>query len=319
MAFDRDPTASVELGRTGIIGTRMGLGTAPLASIWWNNDEPTAVATVARAIEAGLTYFDTAPLYGLGESESRLGKALATHDRVIATKVGRLLETASDGSTDIRFDFSYDATLRSLEGSLSRLDVDRVDIVHIHDPDDHIEEALAGTYPALLRLRDEGVISAVSVGTNTVATASTFLERADLDCLMVAGRYTLLDQSASTIITRCAERGVAYIAAGVFNSGILARPTSGAWLDYAPVSDHVLALVKEIEQVCLDHNTSLVAAALAFPVRNPGVQLIVVGMASPGEVDKNLEAFRVGAPDDLWLELDAKGLVSDRVGAGGPA
>jgi D-threo-aldose 1-dehydrogenase len=297
----------------------MGLGTAPLASIMWNNDEATALATVARAVEAGLTYFDTAPLYGLGQSESRLGKALATHDGVIATKVGRLLLTAADGSTDIRFDFSYDATLRSLEGSLLRLDVDRVDVVHIHDPDDHVEEALAGTYPALVRLRDEGVISAVSVGTNTVATASIFLERADLDCLMVAGRYTLLDQSASNLIIRCAERGVAYIAAGVFNSGVLARPTPGAWLDYAPVSDHLLARVREIEQVCLGYDTSLVAAALAFPLRNEGVQMIVVGMATPEEVDNNLQAFRAGAPDDLWLELDDQGLISDRVGAGGPA
>lgn len=319
MALTRDPTEPIKLGRTALATTTMGLGTAPLASIVWKNDEPTAVATVLRAIESGMKYYDTAPLYGLGESEIRLGLALGKRQVFVATKVGRLLEAQSDGTKDFRFDFSYDATMRSLDESLGRLDVDRVDVVHIHDPDDHIDEAMAGSHAALVQLRDEGTISAVSVGTNKVATAVSFLERADLDCLMVAGRYTLLDQSASDLIDRCAERGIGYIAAGVFNSGVLARPAPGAWLDYAPASDHVLARVQEMEQVCLRHNTSLVAAALSFPLLNAGVHMIVVGMATPDEVDNNLQALRAGVPDDLWLELASRGLISAPVEAGGPA
>ncbi len=314
LAIAQDGTGPVVLGRTGLRVSQMGLGTAPLASIRWNNDAPTAVATAQRAIAAGLTYFDTAPLYGMGESETRLGMALRGRSVVVATKVGRLLDTAADGSAEVHFDFSYDAALRSLEGSLRRLHLDRVDIVHIHDPDEHIEDALTGTLPALIRMREEEVISGVSLGTNTVATAAAFLDRADLDCLMVAGRYTLLDQSAAPLIARCGRQGISYLAAGVFNSGVLARPVAGAWLDYSPVPAEILQRVKSIEVVCHRHGTSLIAAALAFPVANPGVRMIVVGMASPNEVDDNVRAFRAGVPADLWDELADEGLVESLQG-----
>ena len=226
----RDPLDKVQLGRTGLQVCTLALGTAPLASIFWGNDAGTAVATAGRALEQGVRFFDTAPFYGLGEAESRLGQALADaggERPVIATKVGRLLTVLPDGSADAHFDFGYGAAMQSLESSLERLGVDRVDIVHVHDPDDHIHEALEGTYPALVSLRDQGVVSAVSLGTNSVATAAVFLERADLDCMLVAGRYTLLDPSAAELIDACAARGVAYLAAGVFNSGVLARPGPG--------------------------------------------------------------------------------------------
>ena len=302
----RDPLDEAALPRTGLRIRRLALGTAPLASIFWGNDSDTAVQTAVRALEAGVRFFDTAPFYGLGEAERRLGRALAGaggERPVIATKAGRLLSVQPDGSVDAHFDFGYDAARQSLESSLERLGVDRVDIVHIHDPDDHIHEALEGTYPALVALRDEGVIGAVSLGTNSVGTAAAFLERADLDCMLVAGRYTLLDRSAADLIDACAERGVAYLAAGVFNSGILARPRAGSWFDYGPASDATLERASAIDAVCGRHGVALRAAAVNFPLVDRAVTSVIVGMASPAEVDENLAALRTPIPDDLWLEL----------------
>ena len=302
----RDPLDEAALPRTGLRIRRLALGTAPLASTFWGNDSDTAVQTAVRALEAGVRFFDTAPFYGLGEAERRLGRALAGaggERPVIATKAGRLLSVQPDGSVDAHFDFGYDAARQSLESSLERLGVDRVDIVHIHDPDDHIHEALEGTYPALVALRDEGVVGAVSLGTNSVGTAAAFLERADLDCMLVAGRYTLLDRSAADLIDACAERGVAYLAAGVFNSGILARPRAGSWFDYGPASDATLERASAIDAVCGRHGVALRAAAVNFPLVDRAVTSVIVGMASPAEVDENLAALRTPIPDDLWLEL----------------
>ncbi|MDE0665197.1 MAG: aldo/keto reductase [Acidimicrobiaceae bacterium] len=303
----QDPLDKTALGRTSLQVRRLAMGTAPLASIFWGNDADTAVGTAARALERGVGFFDTAPFYGLGEAERRLGRALAAAPEfprpVIATKAGRLLTREPDGSIDVHFDFGYDAARRSLDSSLERLGVDRVDILHIHDPDDHIDEALEGTYPALVELRDQGMIGAVSLGTNSVATAAVFLERADLDCMLVAGRYTLLDRSAAELIDACARRGVAFLAAGVFNSGVLARPRSGSWYDYGPASDETLARAAAIDDVCQRHGVSLRAAAVNFPLTNPNVTAVVVGMAAPAEVDENLDALSAPVPDELWREL----------------
>ena len=303
----QDRLDEVELGRTGLRVRRLAMGTAPLATIFWGNDADTAVRAAARALERGVGFFDTAPFYGLGEAERRLGRAVAEaggERPVIATKAGRLLTQGPDGSVDVCFDFGYDAARRSLESSLERLGVDRVDIVHIHDPDDHIHEALEGTYPALVDLRHQGVIGAVSLGTNSVATAAVFLERADLDCMLVAGRYTLLDRSAEALIDACGRLGVAYLAAGVFNSGVLARPRAGSWYDYGPASGETLARTEAIDSVCRRHGVSIRTAAVNFPLLNPGVAAVVVGMAAPAEVDENLAALRAPVPDELWRELD---------------
>lgn len=296
---------TVRLGATNLEVARIAFGTAPLASVFWDNDEPTAVAAAARSLELGMGFFDTAPFYGLGACESRLGKALAGHDGevVIATKAGRLLETSANGKLDARMTFSYDDTMRSLEMSLERLGLDRVNIVHIHDPDDHLEEALSGTHRALTDLREQGVIDAVSVGTNSVETARFFLDRGELDSIMVAGRYTLLDQTATGLISDCADRQTAFVCAGIFNSGILARPSAGSWFDYAPASDEVLARTYAIEAVCTRHGVPLRTAAMAFPLRNPKVTTLVVGMGAPDEVDENLAALNETVPDTLWNEL----------------
>jgi D-threo-aldose 1-dehydrogenase len=295
----------VVLGRTGLRVGRLGLGTAPLASAFWGNDETTAVATARRAIDAGVTFLDTAPFYGLGESESRLGATLrgGREGVVLATKVGRLLGSGPDGELEARFDFSYDAVRASLDTSLERLGVDRVAVVHIHDPDDHIDEAVAGAHRALVALRDEGVIHAVSLGTNSVQTATTFLERCDLDCVLVAGRYTLLDRSARPLIRECVDRGIAYLAAGVFNSGVLARPAEGAWYDYAPAARPLVDRALGLERVCQRHGVTLRAAAMHFVLAHPGVAVMIVGMASPQEVDENIAAARAEVPDDVWTEL----------------
>jgi D-threo-aldose 1-dehydrogenase len=301
----------VVLGRTGLRVSRLGFGSAPLASVFWGNDETTAVATARRALDAGLTFLDTAPLYGLGESEGRLGAALRGRRNgvVIATKAGRLLDVGPAGEVEVRFDFGYDAVRRSLESSLDRLGVDRVDIVHIHDPDEHIDDALAGTHRALVDLREQRVIAAVSLGTTVVATATTFLERGDLDCVLLAGRYTLLDQTAAPVLEECAQRGIAYLAAGVFNSGVLARPSEDAWYDYAPAAHQTLRRTREIERICRRHDVTLRTAALSFVLAHPNVTVAIVGMATPDEVDENIGAATAAVPDDLWAELDESGLL----------
>jgi len=298
----------VPLGRTGLEVTRLGLGTAPLATVFWGNAEDRAVATAERAIEVGIRLFDSAPLYGLGESETRLGRALQSIDRddvVVATKAGRSLAGSPDVAEGVEaeFDFSHDATLQALESSLERLGLDRIDIVHIHDPEEHLAEAIDGTYAALDRLRREGTVGAVSVGTNFVETARFFLRNADLDCVMVAGRLTLLDRSAADLVPDCRRAGVAYLAAGVFNSGVLADPKPGSWFDYAPAPPDVLERAAAIRATCEAHGVSLPTAALHYPLTVDGVTAVIVGMSSPTEVDDNVTAFQTTIPPALWTDL----------------
>src|SRR6266480_2755138 len=254
---------------------RLGLGTAPLAGLYEEVDEETAHAVVERAWELGIRIFDTAPLYGSGLAEQRLGTALHEHARdeyVLSTKVGRLLRPGSSGwpgapPLEAYFDFSYDAALRSLEASLERLGLDRVDIALVHDPDDHYEEALAGAYRALARLRDEGVVRAIGVGMNQTELLCRFARDADPDCFLVAGRYSLLDRSAADeLLPLCEERGIAVIAGGVFNSGVLA---DGDTYDYSPAPPAVLERATELRAICARRDVPLAAAALQFASRHP--------------------------------------------------
>jgi D-threo-aldose 1-dehydrogenase len=297
--------ASTPLGRTGLEVSRLGLGTAPLATYFWGNDAATGIATAARAVERGITLFDTAPLYGLGEAELRLGAALPSErsSYVLASKVGRLLLPGAAGELEPVFDFSADAVLASLESSLLRLGLDRIDIVHVHDPDDHLPAAFAGAYPALVELRQQGAIGAVSLGTNSVATATAVLERVDLDVMLVAGRLTMLDRSALDLVARCVERGVAYLAAGVFNSGVLARPYEGSWYDYGPAAPEILERVDRVQRTCEQHGVALRTAALVYPLTVAGVTAVVAGMATPGEVDANIAAMAEPITSELWDAL----------------
>ena len=294
---------------------RTGLGTAPLGGLFEAVSDETAHATLELAWERGIRFFDTAPLYGLGLSERRLGRFLADKPRdefVLATKVGRLLR--ADAPPDPReshwagtpalnpvFDFSYDGVLRSLEESLERLGLDRVDIVHIHDPDDHHDEALAGAYPALDRLRSEDSVGAVGAGMNQVEMLLRFAREADFDCFLVAGRYTLLDQAAlPELLPLCVEREIAVIAGGVLNSGILA---GGTKFDYRPAPPELLERAAQLEAVCARHDVPLAAAALQFPLRQPAVASVLLGPRSPAQLAQSLDLLDVQIPAELWAEL----------------
>jgi D-threo-aldose 1-dehydrogenase len=288
---------------------RLGLGTAPLGGLYDAVDEETAREVVERAWELGIRYFDTAPYYGSGNAERRLGGALAGRPReefVVSTKVGRLLRAGdSDWHNAPRlqayFDFSYDAALRSLEQSLERLGLDRVDVAFIHDPDNHYDEALDGAYRALSRLRADGVVRAIGVGMNQTELLCRFALEADPDCFLVAGRYTLLDRSAAAdLLPLCAERGIAVVAAGVFNSGVLA---GGSTYDYEPASADVLRRVAALRETCAAHAIPLAAAALQFPVRHPAVEHVLVGCRTPQEVEEDVRLSELELPHELWGEL----------------
>lgn len=326
-ALAPNPTERRQLGSTAVRVTRLGLGCAPIGNLYSAVDEHEALATVDAALDAGLRFFDTAPLYGHGRSESRLGRALATSpvarpDVTVATKVGRLLVPGATSPTifadapDVEpvFDFSSDGVLRSFEASLLRLGLDRVDIVHVHDPDDFVDDALRNAFPALRRLRDEGLIGAIGAGMNQSAALTRFVQEAGVDCVLVAGRYTLLDQGALTdLLPACAEAGVSVIAAGVFNSGILASPGEGATFDYATAPDELVARALRIDEVCRRHGVSAIAAALQFPLGHPAVTSVLVGARSRFEVEANVAAFATPVPAAVWDELRSSGLLAEWV------
>jgi D-threo-aldose 1-dehydrogenase len=280
----------------------LGLGTAPLAGLYEPVDDETARAVVDRAWELGVRYFDTAPYYGSGLAERRLGEALrARGGFTISTKVGRLLRPDASDWKGSYFDFSYDAVLRSLEESLGRLGVDRVDIALVHDPDEHGDEALAGAFPALVRLRDEGVVRAIGAGMNQTEMLCRFAREADPDCFLVAGRYTLLDRSAADeLLPLCEERGISVIAGGVFNSGLLA---GGTTYDYESAPPDVLARAAELGRVCERHGAPLAAAAVQFPLRHPVIDTVLVGCRTPDEIDEDVRLSQIELPAALWDEL----------------
>ena len=287
----------IELGR-------LGLGTAPLGGLYEPVEEETARRVVERALELGIRYFDTAPYYGSGLAERRLGAVLRETPRdafVLSTKVGRLLRPDAAGWEGAYFDFSRDATLRSLEESLERLGLDRVDIALVHDPDEHFNEALAGAFPALASLRDEGVVRAIGAGMNQVEMLCRFAREADPDCFLVAGRWTVLDRAAGAeLLSLCEERGIAVIAGGVFNSGVLA---GGDAFDYERAPPEVVTRVEELEDTCLRHGVPLKAAAVQFPLKHPAVASVLVGCRTPDEVEENVRLAELDIPSTLWTVL----------------
>ncbi len=282
----------------------LGLGTAPLGGLYEEVDDPTAQAVVERAWGLGVRYFDTAPYYGSGLAEQRLGAALRDRPRdayVVSTKVGRLLGPDASGWEGAYFDFSRDGALRSLESSLDRLGLDRIDVALVHDPDDHYDEALAGAFRALEGLRDEGVVRAIGVGMNQTELLCRFAREADPDCFLVAGRYTVLDRSAGAeLLPLCEKRGIAVIAGGVFNSGVLA---GGDAFDYAAAPAVVVARVAELRETCAHHGAPLAAAAVQFPARHPAVASVLVGCRTPEEVAEDVRLSELELPDALWDEL----------------
>jgi D-threo-aldose 1-dehydrogenase len=316
---------TVALGRGGLRVSALALGTAPLGNLFAPVAEEDAAATVGSALEAGLTYVDTAPHYGLGLAERRLGRLLAgvPRDRfVVSTKVGRLVRPLAPGETADPegfadspparrvWDLSGDGVRRSLEESLERLGLDRVDILLLHDPDDHEREAYEQAFPALIELRDQGVVTAIGAGMNQAEMLTRFVRDLDIDVVLVAGRYSLLDQRAlAELLPTCAARGTAVVVGGVFNSGLLADPRPGATFDYAPAPPELVDRAARLAEVCARHGTPLRAAALAFPFGHPAVTGVLVGARSAAEVKDAVACFEWPVPGELWAELAATGLL----------
>ena len=299
--------------------TQLGLGSAPLGGLFEAVSDDEAHRVVEAAWQAGIRFFDTAPLYGHGLAEQRFGAVLRTKPRdefVIATKVGRLLRKdappepgqAYKGAPPVNpvFDFSYDGVMRSAEESLVRLGLDRIDVLHIHDPDDHYEEALSGAYRALDRMRSEGMIKAVGAGMNQAEMLARFAREADFDCFLLAGRYTLLDRiGLKELLPLCVEKGIAIIAGGVFNSGILADPRPGATYNYTVAPPQLVERAAQLNAICKRRGVDLKAAAIQFPLRHPAVACVLTGCRSVAEVEENVRMFQTPVPDTLWDELDA--------------
>ncbi|GAB2998083.1 aldo/keto reductase [Amycolatopsis acidiphila] len=307
----------------------LGLGAANLGNLYAPMGDEQAHAVLETAWECGIRYFDTAPHYGLGLSERRLGAFLATKPReefVVSTKVGRLLVPDPGGvGLDVAnlfhvpaghrrvWDFSADGVRRGLDESLARLGLGSVDLVYLHDPEEYgLGAALAEGLPAVAALRDEGLVSAVGMGSKSVEALAAGARSGLLDVLMVAGRCTLLDQSAfDEVLPECRARSVEVVAAAVFNSGLLATatPSESAHYEYAAVPPDVLVKAREIAAVCAEFEVELPAAALHYPLRDPVVRTVVAGAATADEVRQNHERSRGSVPDELWTTLRDKGLI----------
>ena len=315
------------LGHGPLVVSELSLGCAQLGNLYREVSDGEALATVDAAWNLGVRYYDTAPHYGLGLSERRLGTALRGRPRreyVLSTKVGRLLEPVREptGLDDDGFvvpathrrvwDFTRDGIRRSLEQSLERLGLDRVDIAYLHDPDDHWREVLATGYPALAELRDEGVLTGIGAGMNQSPMLADLVRCADVDVVMLAGRYTLLEQSAlDDLLPACAERRVAVVAAGIFNGGLLARPypAEDAKYDYGAAPRGLLERARDIASVCERHGTTLPAAAIAFPLAHPCVASVCVGARSQHQIERNVALVTRRISPDLWSELKAARLL----------
>ena len=328
---------TAEIGTTGLRVTRLGLGGAPLGGLYSDVSPDAATQTVHRSFDLGARFFDTAPLYGVGKSEASLGAGLRGLDRdafVVSTKVGRVLEPAAaqrdpglfanPPPLEPRYDYSRDGILRSLDDSLARLQLDSVEIALMHDPDagqslwddvdvepSYFRQALDEAYPALHRLKSEGVLQAIGIGMNQWQALARFARAADFDCFLLAGRYTLLDHSAlPTLMPLCEEKRISLILGGPYNSGILASDLSpGATYFYDEASADVLDRARAVKAVCDRHDAPLKAAALQFGLAHPAVASTVPGARSPAEVEENVRMVEHAIPIDLWADLKAEGLI----------
>ncbi|MFB7381268.1 aldo/keto reductase [Kitasatospora purpeofusca] len=316
---------------TSVPLTELGFGASVIGNLYRATPAEVARAAVDTAWDAGVRYFDTAPHYGLGLSERRLGAALRDRPRaeyVVSSKVGRLLVPNEEprGSDpegfvvpdDLRrqWDFSRDGVLRSVEDTLQRTGLDRLDVVYLHDPDDHWRQAAEEAMPALAELRDQGVVGAIGAGMNRSAMLARFLRETAADVVMLAGRYSLLDQSAlDDVLPAARELGRSVVAVGVFNSGLLSRerPVEGMKYDYRDAPPELLARARAIAEVCEAHGTTLPAAAIAFPLTHSSIINVTLGMRNPEQVARNVELHGRSAPEGLWNDLRARGLIRSDV------
>jgi D-threo-aldose 1-dehydrogenase len=332
-----DPFELVSVGRAGLRTTRLGLGGASIAGLYDAVAEADAVTLVRHAWSIGIRSFDVAPLYGYGAAERRVGLALAGCDRaafVISTKVGRLVREPDavrdgdeldeqrpgqggdglyPGAGDRRvvFDYSFDGVMCSVEESLDRLGLDHVDIAYVHDAEHHLAEAIEGAYPALQRLREQGVVRSIGAGMVRCAPLARLVRETDMDVVMIAGRYTLLDQEAAQeLLPLCHERGVSVMVAGVMNSGVLADPDAAPRLDYAPAPRDVVERAARLAAACDRHGVTLRTAAIQFPLAHPAVTGLIAGVRTAAHLDEYPAAMRGAVPPELWDELRSEGLIS---------
>jgi D-threo-aldose 1-dehydrogenase len=327
------------LGRTKLKVTVLGLGTATLGNLYAPVTDADAAATLSTAFDSGINFVDTAPFYGHGWSEHRVGEAMRNRKRddiVLSTKIGRLLHPKDpskgiDGGVfatvlpfEPMFDYSYDGVMRSLEDSLQRLGTHRVDVLLIHDvdrwthgsqeaSDRRIKELMEGGYKALVKLRDAGVVGAIGAGLNEWDTSQKLAEVSDLDCFLLAGRYTLLEQeSLQTFLPLCVKRNIAIFLGGPYNTGILATgAVQGAMYNYAPAKPDILERVRKFEAVCKRHKVTLASAALQFPLAHPAVCSVIPGAKTAAEVKRNIATVEAPIPKDFWAELKREKLIAD--------
>jgi D-threo-aldose 1-dehydrogenase len=343
-----NPFESVKLGRTPLHVTRLGFGMVSLAGIYSPVSDEQAVEVLDAAWDYGIRYYDTAPLYGYTYGERRLGRMLQTREPdsyTVSTKVGRLMMPLSQfdahpewerdfqalGSIDARaelgesdayfvsrlpfrpvYDYSYDAVMRSVEHSFQRMGIDRIDAIWIHDPDNHWEQAISGAFPAMAKLREQGVVSSIGAGMNQSAMLARFVKEGDFDAMMCAGRYTLLDQIAMDDLMPIAkEKGVAIVIGGAMNSGLLANPGADNHFNYGPVPQEWLDKALAIKAVCDRHGVPLRAAALQFPYAHELTTCVVAGVRTIAHLQDTIDNLKFDIPDDLWAELKHEGLLRE--------
>ena len=316
----------VKIERTGLEVTKLSLGTAPLGGLFTSVPEADSDGVIAAAFDADINFFDTAPLYGSGRAEVRLGRGLNAAKRpyILSTKVGRVLNPVSgvsnagglagfadaDTSVEPVFDYSRAGVRRSFEESLKRLNVDRIDVALIHDADDRIDEAIKYAYPALEEMRAEGMVSTIGVGMNFCSPTIKAVVETDIDIVLIAGRYSLLDQSSQDqLFKETMKRKVSVMIGGVYNSGILANPVAGATFHYAPAPDEIIAKAQKIRDLLATFNVSLTAAAIQFPLRHPAVTTVLTGSRSPKELLANIADFDSEVPAEAWAALEKAGLI----------
>ncbi len=309
--------------------SKLALGTAPLGGLFTAVSDEHGQATILAALDSGINFIDTAPLYGHGNAERMIGSALSKTNKeyVISTKVGRVLKKFApeeiagkveglapfmgvDPTIFPVFDFSRDGILRSIQESLERLNISSIDIALIHDADDRIDEAIKNSYPVLDELRSQGVIKGIGVGMNICSYATKAVKEMDLDVILIAGRYSLLDQSAQEVLFKeCLKKQTGVMVGGVYNSGVLANPVPESTYNYLPVTPEILSKVKQIQELLLEFNISLTAAAIQFPLRHPAVTCVITGSRSVTELNANIEDFDRDIPDAAWNALEDSGLI----------
>jgi D-threo-aldose 1-dehydrogenase len=307
------------LGSTGVPVTRLGFGCGPLGGLFRPVGDDDARAVLETALANGIGYFDVAPLYGHGLAEERLGSVLgpasglADGPVTVSTKVGRVLEAGPPGSDPLYpdaplravFDFSRDGILRSFESSLGRLGRDRVDVLYLHDPDDHEDNALRVAYPVLRDLRAQGAVGAIGVGMNSPRVPTRFVRETDLDVVLLAGAYTLLDRSgADELLPACLARGVSVVVGSPYRSGLLANPYGVPGRDFFPGSAGLVDRARALDDACAAYGVPLKAAAIQFPLRHPAVAGVLAGARGVAEFEENLAMFDVDVPVELWDALE---------------